>query len=437
MDQDNQASSQSRILDGDLETLTLQSTLKMLALGSKTGVLTVQSGSERLRIYLQDGAIASLEEPGIPEPNLLDLLRAMGRIGPEQIMLIPQDARRNLSTMIQYLVNTGDISSAEELQRREFVVVQALSRAVRWERGRFEFVREGSNVRRTGGMYTPSAAQPLNVDHIVLEALRLADERDHMRIRPAPRLTRVRKAAPGSADPRLASLSAEEMWIYTLAEEHRPLYMIAYALLMPEAVAGAWLTTLIDRGLVILVDERLDQELERSLAAALTQARTQLERVSRTAPEQLMLALTRVMGDTMNALLAHHARFSRTLRARGELKPVEAVRYIDRVMGPLVDNIQLSYPRMDQLIHVQSGRLIYDDVLTLDKVVRGNELITCYWDAARMMHATLREVYDAVCTEELGAARGAKSFDDVWVSFMRELDYEMGRLHQWYTAVIG
>lgn len=437
MDYDNQGGSQSRILDGDLETLTLQSTLKMLALGGKTGVLSVQSGSERLRIYLQDGAITSLEEPGIPEPDLLDLLRSMGRLGPEQIMLIPQDARRSLASMIQFLVNTGDLSPAEELQRREFVVVQALSRAVRWERGRFEFVRESSNVRRTGGMYTPSAAQPLNVDHVVLEALRLADEREHMRIRPAPRTARVRKAAPNGDDPRLSGLSNEEMWIYTLAEERRPLYMIAYALLMPEGVAGAWLTTLMERGLVLLVDERMDQELERSLTSLLMQARTQLEQAPRGAPEQLMLALTQVMGDCVNALLAHHARFARALRARGEVPPPEAVRFIDRLAAPMVDSIQMSYPRMDELIRVEKGRLIYDDVKTLDRVVRGQELISCYWDAARMMHATVREIYEAVCSEELGAARGEKKYDDLWIAFLRELDYEMGRLHQWYTAVIG
>ncbi len=437
MDVDNQPGSQSRILDGDLETLTLQSTLKMLALGSKTGVLNVQSGSERLRIHLQDGAIMSLEEPGVSEPNLLDLLRAMGRLGPEQIMLIPQDARRDLSSLIQYLVNTGDITSAEELQRREFVVVQALSRAVRWDRGRFEFVRDASHMRRTGGMYTPSAAQPLNVDHVLLEALRLADEREHMRIKPASRMTRARKVALRDGDPRLASLGLEETWIYTLAEENRPLYMIAYALLMPEGVAGAWMTTLIDRGLLLLVDERMDQELERSMVALLTQARNQLEQISRNAPEQLMLSLSMVMGDTINALLAHHARFARVLRARGESTPTEAVRYIDRAVAPLVDSIQPGYPRMDQLIRVEKGRLVYDDVKTLDRVVRGQELISCYWDAARMMHATLREVYDAVCAEELGSARGGKMFDELWVAFLRALDYEMGRLHQWYTAVIG
>ncbi|HEX8730872.1 MAG TPA: DUF4388 domain-containing protein [Ktedonobacterales bacterium] len=434
MDQDNQGGAPSRILDGDLETLTLQSTLKMLALGSKTGVLSVQSGSERLRIHLQDGAILSLDEPDTPEPNLLDLLRAMGRIGSEQVMLIPQDVRRDLTALIQYLVNMGFMSAAEELQRREFVVVQALSRAVRWDRGRFEFVREPSSVRRTGGMYTPSATQPLNVDHVVLEALRQADEREHMRVRPAPRLTRVRKATQGGDDPRASGMDQKEMWVYTLADENRPLYAIAYALLMPEAVAGSTLTTLLERGLVLVVDERLDQELERSLMQTLAQARARLERIARNTPDHLMLELTQVMGECVNGLLAHHARFARGLRARGDIRPADAVRYIDRMIGPLVANIEMSYPRMDQLIVVRQGRLVFDDVKTLDKVVKGGELVTCYWDATRMMHATMREVYEAVCGEELGQARGARPFDDLWIQFLRELDYEMGRLHQWYTS---
>lgn len=437
MDVDNQSSSPSRILDGDLETLTLQSTLKMLALGSKTGVLSVQSGNERMRIVLQDGAIVSLDEPGTQDPDLLDLLRAMGRLGPEQIMLMPQDARRDLPSLIQYLVNTGDISPHEELQRREFVVVQALSRAVKWDKGRFEFVREGSNVRRTGGMYTPSAAQALNIDHVLLEALRLADERDHMRVRPAPRTIRVRKANPGANDPRLGSLSNEEMWIYTLADEHRPLYMIAYALLMPEGVAGAWLTTLLDRGLLIPVDERMDQDLDQSLTSVLMQARSQLEKMSRNEPEQLMLSLTQVMGDSVNGLLAHHARFARALRARGEPTIHDAIRYIDRTFGPMVERIQGGYPRMDELVRVDKGRFVFDDVKSLDRVVRGQELISCYWDAARMMHAIVRELYEAVCSEELGASRAGRKFDEVWIIFLRGLDYEMGRLHQWYTAVIG
>ena len=437
MDYDNQGSSPGRILNGDLETLTLQSTLKMLALGSKTGVLRVESGNERLLIHLQDGAIVSLEEQGIPDPDLLGLFRAMGRLGADQLMLIPQDARRDLPSVIQTLVNMGIMDPAEELQRRAYLVVQALSRAVRWDRGRFEFVRETSNVRRTGGMYTPSAAQPLNVDHVVLEALRLADEREHMRVRPAPRTTRVRKAVPSGEDPRLNGLTNEELWIYTLAEEDRPLYAIAYARLIPEAVAGETMTKLLEHGLVLLVDERLDRDLEQDLASAMTQSRAQLEQVPRTSPGQLMLALTQVMGDCANRLLAHHSRFARALRARGAVSPLEAIRYIDHIAGPLVNSIQAGYPRMDELIHVQKGRLVYDDVKGLDRVVKGQELISCYWDAVRMMHAIVREFYEMVISEELGAARSGKPFEELWRGFLRELDYEMGRLYQWYTREIG
>ena len=45
-----------RILDGDLETLGLQATLKMLSLGGKTGILRVSSGSETLQIALEGWA---------------------------------------------------------------------------------------------------------------------------------------------------------------------------------------------------------------------------------------------------------------------------------------------------------------------------------------------------------------------------------------------
>src|SRR6185437_4764681 len=133
---------------------------------------------------------------------------------------------------------------------------------------------------------------------------------EHMRIRPAPRTTRVRKAVPSGEDPRLNGLTNDELWIYTLAEEDRPLYAIAYARLVPEAVAGETMTKLLERGLVLLVDERLERDLEQDLAGVMAQSRAQLEQVPRTSPGQLMLALTQVMGDCANSLLAHHARFA-------------------------------------------------------------------------------------------------------------------------------
>jgi hypothetical protein len=87
---------------------------------------------------------------------------------------------------------------------------------------------------------------------------------------------------------------------------------------------------------------------------------------------------------------------------------------------------------MEGVIGVQGGQLVYDDIKTLSKLVRGHELITCYWDATRIMRSLMQEIYDAVCTDELGASRGVRPFDTVWAAYLREIDYEMGRLHQWY-----
>ncbi len=77
---------QGRILDGNLETLGLQATLKMLALSGKTGVLHVSSGQERLAIFLDNGHIVDLDEPGTPLPDLIDMFRLLGRLSRSQAL---------------------------------------------------------------------------------------------------------------------------------------------------------------------------------------------------------------------------------------------------------------------------------------------------------------------------------------------------------------
>lgn len=437
MDHDGPASPQSRILDGDLETLGLQSTLKMLALGAKTGVLIVQTTSSQLNIFLQDGAITRLEDPSTPDPDLLDLFRAMGRVSADQMMLIPQDARKDLAGMTQYMVNSGMLTVAEELQRREFIVTQALCRAIRWDRGRFEFRRDSSVMRRTGGMYTPSAGQPMNVDHVLLEALRLADERDHMSVRPAPRNVRARKTHAPDSERRVNAMGGDAAWVYTLCDERRPVYAIAFGLLMPEAVAGAWVTSLLDQGLIDIVDRRMEEELSHNLAQMLTQARGSMERLSRAAPEQFMVDLALLMGGFINDLLKHHARYSRALRARGEAQPDAALRRMDQVTVPMLERACHAYPRMEGLVSAEGGQLNYSDIKTLNKVVRGQELVICYWDAVRMLRGLMREIFDMVCADEVGASRGGRPFDELWSAFLRDVDFEMGRLHQWFTWQAG
>jgi hypothetical protein len=437
MDNDGPVNPHSRILDGDLETLGLQSTLKMLALGGKTGVLIVQTNSSQLNIFVQDGAITRLEDPSTPDPDLLDLFRVMGRVTAEQMMLIPQDARKDLAAMTQYMINSGMLSPQEELQRREFIVTQSLCRAIRWDKGRFEFRRDTSVMRRTGGMYTPSAGQPMNVDHVLLEALRLADERDHMSVRPVPRNVRARKTHPPDEERRLSALGPDAAWVYTLCDERRPIYAIAFGLLMPEAVAGAWVTTLIEHGLVEVIDRRIEEELTRSMAQILVKSQAGLEKLSRATPEQFMLDLALLLGGFINDLLAHYAHYSRALRVRGDSTPEAGARRIAQVVGPLVERATQSYQRMEGLFDIDHGQLSYNDLRALNKVVRGQELVACYWDAARMLRTLAHEIFDMVCADEMGTSRTGRQFEELWSTFSGAVDFEMGRLHQWYSWQAG
>ena len=64
---------QDRIMDGDLQTLGLQSILKMLALSGKTGRFWC-IGAGDLSISLRKGQIVALHEEGVPQPDLLGML---------------------------------------------------------------------------------------------------------------------------------------------------------------------------------------------------------------------------------------------------------------------------------------------------------------------------------------------------------------------------
>ena len=159
---------QGRILDGNLETLGLQATLKMLALSGKTGTLIVNSGQESLSLYLNKGQIAAQEDNFITRPDLLEVMRLLGRIANADAAKIRREVGPISPAMLEMLVEYRVISEEEMLQWQEYGVIQALSRAVRWQQGRFEFHRNMLHDTQLA----------LNVDHVLLESLRQADEWD-------------------------------------------------------------------------------------------------------------------------------------------------------------------------------------------------------------------------------------------------------------------
>jgi Domain of unknown function (DUF4388) len=417
-----------RILDGDLETLGLQATLKMLALGGKTGVLSVVSGQEALHVSLHNGHIVSLEEPGVQPPDLVEIFRLLGRVPRAQAAELRRLGGDNPAAVLAVLAQWQVITPPEMQQRIEFGVIQAVSRALRWERGRFEFHRDVVDIQGRIG-----ASQPFNVDHILLEALRMADEWDQSGANTLTRGTVARWMPEFQGDVHKLGLSREDINVLCLSNGQLTLRAIAYGLLLPESRVAAIMEKLLEFGLIEVVDARLEAELERSLVNLLTQTQYQLADDTRSTPDQRLLTLVRTMGSCVNGLLAHHAMFARALRGRGELPRNEVINYVQQVFTPIMAQLQHTFARMEGVIRLQDGQLDYQDVLTLASVVRGAELVACYGDAVQCLYGLMQAVFETVLADEIGNSRAGRQFNDLWIAFLREIDDEIGR-HQVHLA---
>jgi hypothetical protein len=415
---------QGRILDGDLETLGLQATLKMLALGGKTGVLTVVSGQESLSISLHNGHVIALDEPGVLPPDLVEIFRLLGRVPRTQAPELRRLGGENPAAILAVLAQWQIITPTEMQQRIEFGVIQAISHALRWERGRFQFDRGIVDIQSRIG-----APQPFNVDHILLEALRMADEWDQGSGNALTRSTVARWMPEFQGDVTRLGLSREDINVLCLSNGQLSLRAIAYGLLLPEARVAAIMQRLLGMNLIEVVDARLEAELEHSLVNLLTHTQHQLADDPRASPDQRLLVLVKTMGTCVNGLLAHHAVFARALRGRGELPRNEVVSHIQDTFTPIITYMHQQYPRMDEVIRLQSGQLDYGDVLTLATVVRGQELLACYWDAVQMLYGLMRAVFDQVLADEAGNSRAGRQFNDLWEAFLREIEDEIERHH--------
>src|SRR5947199_9352571 len=96
--------SQDRIMDGDLQTLGLQSILKMLALSGKTGTLFVHSGTETISISLRKGQIVALREGEANQPDLLGMLCLINKLDPPRAQAVRESAQGNMQVALALLV---------------------------------------------------------------------------------------------------------------------------------------------------------------------------------------------------------------------------------------------------------------------------------------------------------------------------------------------
>ena len=417
---------QDRIMDGDLQTLGLQSILKMLALSGKTGTLFVYSGPETLTISLRKGQIVALREEGVPQPDLLVMLCLVNKLDPQRAQFIREMAGGNTQVALSLLVERSWMSAAEMQNRLQFAVTQSVSHALRWVDGRFAFHRQLVPM--------DNRMQPLDIDSVLLEALRQADEWEELGETHLTRTTVARWLPEVNNDVRSIGLSQDNIEVLCLSNGELPLQAIAQVLMTPEARVARIMARLLELRLIEVVDTAMEAEVQQDLSNLIIRSQTTLTRQRQfSSPEQHLLGLASILSDCINGLLIHHGRYAKSLRGRGQVPLGEIVRYLERRFAqPLHLLSRQQYPILETT-EFTNGRLDCTSILTLDKLVKGEQLEEFYWEAVLGLAAFLRMVFAELLRDEVGNSHTGRNLNLAWKAFLTEIDQEIQQ-YQVYRA---
>src|SRR5258706_2186796 len=419
---------QDQIMDGDLQTLGLQSILKMLALSGKTGTLFVHSGPETISITLRKGQIVALREGDTNQPDLLGMLCLINKLDPPRAQAVRERAQGNMQVALALLVERNWMSPDEMQRRLEFTVTQAISHALRWVDGRFSFHRQLIAME--------SRMQALDVDSVLLEALRQADEWEEMGQITLTRTTVARWLPEVSNDVRSLGLSQEHIEVLCLSNGELPLQAMALVLMMPEARIARVMAHLLELRLIEVVDTALEAELEQDLSNIIIMCQHTLaqQRQNLTA-DQHLLGLMKTLSQCINGLLIHHGKYAKALRGRGQLPIPDIVRYLERrFTQPLQLLSKQQYPILETA-NFANGQLDCSEILHLDKLVKGEKLEEFYWEAVLGLATFLRTVFATLLNDEVGNSHTGRQLNVVWKAFLTEIDqeiqqYQLYRAHQ-------
>ena len=420
---------QDRIMDGDLQTLGLQSILKMLALSGKTGKLFVSSGPETLSISLRKGQIVGLHEDGVPQPDILGMLCLINRLDPPRAEMVRELAQGDMQVALAMLVERGWMSANEMQQRLEFAVTQSITHALRWVNGRFAFHRQLVPME--------SKLRPLDVDSVLLEALRQADEWEKVVSEGVTRFTRTTVARwqpEVSNDVRSLGLNQESIEVLCLSNGELSLQAMALVLTAPEARIACVMARLFELGLIEIVDTVLETELQQDLSNIIIKCQyTLVQYRSTTNVEQHLLGLVTTLTECINGLLIHHGTYAKSLRGRGHVPPAEVVRYLESCFSQHLHTLaRQQFSILDTAIF-QYGQLDCTDILTLNKVVKGEQLEEFYWEAVQGLAAFLRVIFTELLRDEVGNSHTGRQLTVAWRIFLSEIDHDIQQ-YQLYRA---
>ena len=146
-----------------------------------------------------------------------------------------------------------------------------------------------------------------------------------------------------------------------------------------------------------------------------------------------MLGLVTVLSECINGLLVHQSKYAKSLRGRGQIPYSEVVRYLERRFGNQLQLLSKQQYPILETIEFTNGRLDCTSILTLDKLVKGEQLEEFYWEAVLGLVAFLRMVFAELLRDEVGNSHTGRNLNFAWKAFLTEIDQEIQQ-YQVYRA---
>jgi len=180
-------------LCGDIKAMPLLGLMSSLGQNRETGRIVLKRGSSERVVLLSNGDVASIGS-NLPGDRLGVFLVRLGKISERALEEAQSEAHKTGKRMGQVLLARGLIDSHQLWRAIQEQINDLFADVMQWEEGSFMLYRLAE------GFQMPSTP-PLQMQHLLLEAVRRADEMSVFRARIPSIAARVRRTgkAPSSA----------------------------------------------------------------------------------------------------------------------------------------------------------------------------------------------------------------------------------------------
>lgn len=156
-------------LKGSLDDFNIMNILQMIKLEGKTGRLSLTEKDETIRITFDNGAIIYAESsPQRDEARLEKSLVSNAILSPEEWSALKKEHEDKLKPYWDILAKRISTPALVEFIRRQ--VIDNVYHALRWKKGDYEF------TPMKGVKYNNKVMAPMDVDALLMEGCRVADE---------------------------------------------------------------------------------------------------------------------------------------------------------------------------------------------------------------------------------------------------------------------